>query len=185
MRRQPLTNPEGRSLMARATFRSRRDASRCWLQNPASRHLPIYGISRDGDHPKNGVVGQCQEEGPTGNGSRNERPRSGLKQHFGKLGGLGLSRRDSCCVLLRPAIGMPSLRGSCCASLPEFEACCRNHRLTNELYAMPRKHHAEARTLLCAVSYAETHSACEALRTEFTNGYWKLAPKAVERLAYD
>jgi hypothetical protein len=50
---------------------------------------------------------------------------------------------------------------------------------------MPRKHHAEARTLLCAVSYAETHSACEALRTEFTNGYWKLAPKAVERLAYD
>ncbi len=145
--------------MARATFRSRRDASRCWLQNPASRHLPIYGISRDGDHPKNGVVGQCQEEGPTGNGSRNERPRSGLKQHFGKLGGLGLSRRDSCCVLLRPAIGMPSLRGSCCASLPEFEACCRNHRLTNELYAMPRKHHAEARTLLCAVPYAETQSA--------------------------
>ena len=115
----------------------------------ASPYLPIYGISRGADYPRIGVVGRCQEEGPTGNGSRNERPRGRLKLHFGKLVGLGLSRPDSCCALLRPAIGMPSLRGSCCASLPEFEACCRNHRLTNVLDAMPRKHHAEARTF-CA-----------------------------------
>jgi len=50
---------------------------------------------------------------------------------------------------------------------------------------MPRKHQAEARTLLCAMPYAETQAACEALRAEFTTRYRKLAPKAVERLADD
>ena len=50
---------------------------------------------------------------------------------------------------------------------------------------MPKKHQAEARTLLCAMPYAETQAACEALRAEFTTRYRKLAPKAVERLADD
>jgi putative transposase len=50
---------------------------------------------------------------------------------------------------------------------------------------MPKKHQAEGRTLLCAMPYAETQAACEALRAEFTNRYRKLAPKAVERLADD
>ena len=50
---------------------------------------------------------------------------------------------------------------------------------------MPKKHQAEARTLLGAMPYAETQAACETLRAEFTTRYRKLAPKAVERLADD
>jgi len=65
------------------------------------------------------------------------------------------------------------------------EQRCWNHRLTNVLDALPKKHQAEARTLLCAMPYADTQGACEALRDEFTARYRKLAPKAVERLADD
>jgi transposase-like protein len=65
------------------------------------------------------------------------------------------------------------------------EQRCWNHRITNVLDAMPKKHQAEARTLLCAMPYAETQTACEALRVQFTTRYRKLAPKAVERLAAD
>ena len=65
------------------------------------------------------------------------------------------------------------------------EQRCWNHRITNALDAMPKKHQAEARTLLCTMPYAETQSACEALRAEFTTRYRKLAPKAVERLTDD
>jgi putative transposase len=65
------------------------------------------------------------------------------------------------------------------------EQRCWNHRITNVRDAMPRKHQAEARTLLSAMPYAETQAACEALRAEFTSCYRKLAPKAVERLADD
>jgi transposase-like protein len=50
---------------------------------------------------------------------------------------------------------------------------------------MPKKHQAEARTLLCAMPYAETQAACEALRAKFAAPYRKVAPKAVERLADD
>src|SRR5262245_42725334 len=50
---------------------------------------------------------------------------------------------------------------------------------------MPKKHQAEARTLLGAIPYAETQAECEALRANFTQRYRKLAPKAVERLADD
>jgi transposase-like protein len=57
------------------------------------------------------------------------------------------------------------------------------HRILNVLDAMLKKHQAEARTLLCAMPYAETQAACEALREQFTTRYRKLAPKAVERLA--
>jgi transposase-like protein len=65
------------------------------------------------------------------------------------------------------------------------EQRCWNHRLTNVLDAMPKKHQTEARTLLCAMPYAETQAACEALHAEFTSRYRKLAPKAVERLVDD
>jgi transposase-like protein len=65
------------------------------------------------------------------------------------------------------------------------EQHCWNHRITNVLDALPKKHQAEARTLLCAMPYAETQAACEALREQFTQRYRKLAAKAVERLADD
>jgi putative transposase len=65
------------------------------------------------------------------------------------------------------------------------EQRCWNHKITNVLDARPKKHQAEARTLLCALPYAVTQAACEALRTEFTSRYRKVAPKAVERLADD
>ena len=50
---------------------------------------------------------------------------------------------------------------------------------------MPKKQQAEARMLLCAMPYADTQAACEALRAQFTTRYRKLAPKAVERLVDD
>src|SRR6187200_2463956 len=65
------------------------------------------------------------------------------------------------------------------------EQRCWNHRILNVLDAMPKKYHAEARSLLCTMPYADTQAACEALRSEFTTRYRKLAPKAVERLADD
>src|SRR5262245_2387152 len=65
------------------------------------------------------------------------------------------------------------------------EQRCWNHKITNALDAMPKKHQAEARSLLCAMPYAETQAACEVLRAQFTTRYRKLAPKAVERLADD
>jgi putative transposase len=65
------------------------------------------------------------------------------------------------------------------------EQRCWNHRITNILDAMPKKYQAEARTLLCAMPYAETQAACETLWAEFTTRYRRLTPKAVERLADD
>jgi putative transposase len=65
------------------------------------------------------------------------------------------------------------------------EQRCWNHRITNVLDAMPKKYQAEARTLLCAMPYAESQALCEELRTQFTKRYRQLAPKAVERLADD
>jgi putative transposase len=65
------------------------------------------------------------------------------------------------------------------------EQRCWNHRITNVLDAVPKKHQAEARTLLCAMPYAESQALCEELRTQFTKRYCQLAPKAVERLADD
>jgi putative transposase len=65
------------------------------------------------------------------------------------------------------------------------EQRCWNHRITNVLDAIPKKHQAQARTLLCAMPYAESQAACEALRARFAKRYSQLAPKAVERLAHD
>jgi putative transposase len=65
------------------------------------------------------------------------------------------------------------------------EQRCWNHRITNVLDAVPTKHQAQARTLLCAMPYAESQTACEALRGQFGKRYHQLAPKAVERLEHD
>jgi putative transposase len=65
------------------------------------------------------------------------------------------------------------------------EQRCGNHRITNVLDAIPQKHQAAARTLLCAMPYAETQAACEQLRAQFDGRYRQLAPKAVERLGHD
>jgi putative transposase len=61
----------------------------------------------------------------------------------------------------------------------------RSHRITNVLDAVPTKHQAQARTLLCAMPYAESQTACEALRAQFGKRDHQLAPKAVERLDHD
>ena len=58
---------------------------------------------------------------------------------------------------------------------------CWNHRMTHGLDAMPKKHPAEARTLLCAMPDAESQALCEKRRTPLTKRYGQLAPKAVER----
>jgi putative transposase len=65
------------------------------------------------------------------------------------------------------------------------EQRCWNHRITNVLDAIPTKHQAQARTLLCAMPYAESQAACEKLRAPFDKHYRQVAPKAVERLAHD
>ena len=65
------------------------------------------------------------------------------------------------------------------------EQRCWNHRIVNVLDAMPTKHQAQARTLLCAMPYAESQAACEELRAQFAKRYSPLAPKAVERLTVD
>ena len=62
---------------------------------------------------------------------------------------------------------------------------CWNHRILNVLDAMPKKYHAEAKTLLRAMPYAETRAECEHLRVQFGQRYRTLAPKAVERLSHD
>jgi putative transposase len=65
------------------------------------------------------------------------------------------------------------------------EQRCWNQRLVNVLDAIPTKHQAPARTLLCAMPYAESQAACEELRTPFIKRYQQLAPKAVERLLHE
>ena len=65
------------------------------------------------------------------------------------------------------------------------EQRCWNHRITNVLDVVPQKYQAEARTLLCAMPYAETQAACEQLQAQFDTRYCQLAPKAVERLGHD
>jgi transposase-like protein len=87
------------------------------------------------------------------------------------------------CTIADGHLGLWAAMGEQYPTLAEQR--CWNHRLVNVLDAMSKKHQAEARTLLCAMPYAETQAACEALRAEFTTRYRKLAPKAVERLADD
>ena len=58
------------------------------------------------------------------------------------------------------------------------EQRCWNHRLSTSWTRMPKKHQAEARTLLCAMPYAETQAACEALResSPLAIGSWRPRP---------
>lgn len=65
------------------------------------------------------------------------------------------------------------------------EQRCWNHRILNVLDAIPTKHQPEAKTLLRAMPYAETQTACDTLRAQFSRRYRTVAPKAVERLAHD
>jgi putative transposase len=65
------------------------------------------------------------------------------------------------------------------------EQRCWSHRITNGLEAIPKKQQAQARTLLCAMPYAESQAACERRRAQFDKRYRQVAPKAVERLARD
>lgn len=65
------------------------------------------------------------------------------------------------------------------------EQRCWNHRIINILDAIPTKHQAQARTLLCAMPYAESQAACEERRAQFVKRYCRVAPKAVERLGAD
>jgi transposase-like protein len=65
------------------------------------------------------------------------------------------------------------------------EQRCWNHRLVNVLDAIPIKHQATASPLLKAMPYAETQTACEALRDQFAQRYHDVAPKAVARLFHD
>jgi transposase-like protein len=65
------------------------------------------------------------------------------------------------------------------------ERRCWNHRILNVLDAIPKKHQADAKTLLTAMPYAETRAACERLRDQFSHRYRALAPKAVERVHTD
>lgn len=65
------------------------------------------------------------------------------------------------------------------------EQRCWNHRIINVLDVIPTKHQAQARTLLCAMPYAESHAACEELRAQFVKRYRQLAPKAIQRLLHD
>jgi putative transposase len=87
------------------------------------------------------------------------------------------------CTIADGALGLWAALGEQDPTLAEQR--CWNHRLTNVLDAMPKKHQAEARTLLCAMPYAKTQATCAVLRAEFTSRYRKLAPKAVVRLADD
>jgi putative transposase len=56
------------------------------------------------------------------------------------------------------------------------EQRCWNPRITNVLDAIPTKHQAQARTLFCAMPYAESQAAGEKLRVQFAERYSQLAP---------
>jgi putative transposase len=60
-----------------------------------------------------------------------------------------------------------------------------NHRLVNVLDAIPKQQQAQARTLRCAMPYAESQEACERLRAPFEKRSHPWAPNAVERLTHD
>ena len=64
------------------------------------------------------------------------------------------------------------------------EPRCWNHRITNVLDAIPKKHQTTARTLWCAMPDAESQAACEGLREPFLRRYRHLAPKAAARLLH-
>jgi putative transposase len=71
------------------------------------------------------------------------------------------------CTIADGHLGLRAALGEQYPTLAEQR--CWNHRMVNVLDATPEKHRAEARTLLCAMPYAETQAVCEALRAAFTS----------------
>lgn len=65
------------------------------------------------------------------------------------------------------------------------ERRCWNHRISHVLDAISQNQQAQARTLLCAMPYAEGQATSEALRAPFEKRYRQAAPRAAERLAHD
>jgi putative transposase len=61
----------------------------------------------------------------------------------------------------------------------------KNHPLPGSEVIRNRGVFEQARTLLCAMPYAESQAACEQLWAQFADRYNQLAPKAVERLTAD
>lgn len=81
------------------------------------------------------------------------------------------------------ALGLwASLRGT----HPEGdEQRCWNHRITNILDDIPKKHQAEASELLTEMPYEKTRALCEKKRDEFIQRFKKIAPKATEKIMVD
>lgn len=65
------------------------------------------------------------------------------------------------------------------------EQRCWNHKIINVLDALPKKHQAEAKSLLTTLPYAESQAECERRRDQFSRRYRTVAPKAIERLQTD
>jgi transposase-like protein len=78
------------------------------------------------------------------------------------------------------ALGLwASLRGT----HPEGdEQRCWNHRITNILDDIPKKHQTEASELLTQMPYEKTRASCEKKRDEFIGRFKKIAPKATEKI---
>ena len=87
------------------------------------------------------------------------------------------------CTIADGHVGIWAARGEQHPTTAEQR--CWNPRLTNVLDAIPQKHQPAARTLWCAIPYAESQTACEGLRDQFLRRYRQLAPKAAERLLHD
>lgn len=81
------------------------------------------------------------------------------------------------------ALGLwASLRGT----HPEGdEQRCWNHRITNILDDIPKKHQAEASELLTQMPYEKTQALCEKKRDEFIRRFKKIAPKATDKIMVD
>jgi putative transposase len=65
------------------------------------------------------------------------------------------------------------------------EQRCWNHRITNILDDIPKKHQAEASELLTEMPYEKTRALCEKKRDEFIRRFTKIAPKATEKILVD
>jgi transposase-like protein len=65
------------------------------------------------------------------------------------------------------------------------EQRCWNHRITNILDDIPKKHQAEATELLTQMPYEKTRALCEKKRDEFIGRFKKIAPKATEKIMVD
>src|SRR5713226_9830251 len=77
------------------------------------------------------------------------------------------------CTIADGHLGLGAALGEQYPQLAEQR--CWNHKITNVLDALPKKYQAEARTLRCALPYAETQAAGEALialATEQGFPYW-------------